>query len=195
MPLPTSLFSRLPAKDGLTAVSNVVKRQTAPIKTQDLYKQALKESVEGSSESNGIRSMRYVLVVQYNNLSNQNSYSYMKRVLLPTLVDQRVVKQIHVKPTLIGNEKVQQLAKLSKSQRQSQSVKVALHGYFGWVPSEPQPIPEPTIPKEPLGAAVGVGEDWSHLNKRRQHSRVKKVQRDVEWVKELDAARQSATKE
>ena len=139
--------------------------------------------------------MRYVLVFKHNNPTHSRLSSYMKLVLLPTLVDQQVVKQIHVKPTLIGNEKVQQLAKLSKSQRQSQSVKVALHGYFGWVSSEPQPESQPTPPKEPFGAAVGVGEDWSHLNKRRQNSRVKQVQRDVEWVKELDAARQSATKE
>ncbi|KAI0088440.1 hypothetical protein BDY19DRAFT_1072238 [Irpex rosettiformis] len=175
MPLPSALKSRIPAQDALKAVRAVIERQTQPIKTQELYKQALKESVGSEVEGNGIQSM-----------------SYMKRVLLPALVGQQVVGKIHVKPTLIGTEKAQQLAKLSKSQRQTTAVKTALHGYFGWVATKPKTPHTPKTPEEPFGTAVGVGEDWGHLNKRRQRSRGEKVQRDVEWLKEIETARQEA---
>lgn len=117
----------------------------------------------------------------------------MKHVLLPTLAGQQVVQQIHVKPTIAADEKAHTMAKMSKSQRQSNSVKTALHGYFGWVVREPQPAPKPKPRREPFGTVVGVGEDWGHLNRRRQRSRVEKVQRDVEWLRELEAVRRNTT--
>lgn len=40
-----------------------------------------------------------------------------------------------------------------------------------------------------FGAEVGVGEDWSHLNKRRQRAREGKVARDVTWLKDLQKIR------
>lgn len=43
------------------------------------------------------------------------------------------------------------------------------------------PKPPPSSPKPRFGADVGVGEDWGHLNRRRQSSRVEKVRRDI-WV-------------
>ncbi|KAH9941278.1 uncharacterized protein BXZ73DRAFT_42261 [Epithele typhae] len=48
------------------------------------------------------------------------------------------------------------------------------------------------VEKAPYGAEVGVGEDFSHLNKRRQRSRVRHVTRDVSWMKELDEVRRIA---
>lgn len=44
---------------------------------------------------------------------------------------------------------------------------------------------------EVFGAKVGVGEDWSHLNKRRGRARGEKVARDVKWVEKLQMARAS----
>lgn len=41
-----------------------------------------------------------------------------------------------------------------------------------------KPIQPPRKLKPVLGAEVGVGEDWSHLSKRRQRSRVGKLRRE-----------------
>lgn len=49
----------------------------------------------------------------------------------------------------------------------------------------PPPPPEPKKEKVVFGAEVGVGEDWSHLNKRRQRAREEKVASDVDWLKDL----------
>ena len=46
--------------------------------------------------------------------------------------------------------------------------------------------------EEVLGAEVGVGEDWSHLNKRRRRVREEKVARDFQWVEKLQSARARA---
>lgn len=57
----------------------------------------------------------------------------------------------------------------------------------------------PTVPKPKeevvFGADVGIGADWSHLNKRRQRSRVLSVVRDVRWLRKLEKARQDVRQE
>lgn len=58
MPLPPTLASRLPTKEALQAVRNVIQSQAKPVKTQDLYKQVLKEPNGGSA----VRSMRCVFM-------------------------------------------------------------------------------------------------------------------------------------
>jgi hypothetical protein len=49
---------------------------------------------------------------------------------------------------------------------------------------------EPTV----FGEEVGVGEDWSHLNKRRQRARDEKIARDVAWLREVESVRAEASK-
>lgn len=57
----------------------------------------------------------------------------------------------------------------------------------------------PTVPKPKeevvFGADVGIGADWSHLNKRRQRSRVLSVVRDVRWLRKLEKAQQEVRQE
>ncbi|KAI0700178.1 hypothetical protein BC835DRAFT_1412197 [Cytidiella melzeri] len=177
--LPPGLSTRLPTKHALRLVKKVIERQPSPVKTQDLYKQVLKESsvqtASGETLDHGVWSMRY-----------------LKSVLLRTLANQKVVEQIHVKPTIKADEKVQTLSKMSKAQRQSTTVKTALHGYFAWQVRKAHPTPKLKLLPKPFGTVVGVGEDWGHLNKRRQRRRDEKVQKDVEWLKEVEAARREA---
>ena len=45
--------------------------------------------------------------------------------------------------------------------------------------------------EEVFGAEVGVGGDWSHLNKRRRRVREEKVMRDVRWIRKVQKARNS----
>jgi hypothetical protein len=40
-----------------------------------------------------------------------------------------------------------------------------------------------------FGAEVGVGKDWSHLNRRRRRVREEKVARDVKWMRKVQSAR------
>lgn len=42
--------------------------------------------------------------------------------------------------------------------------------------------------KQVFGAEVGVGKDWSHLNKRRQRVRKEKVLKDVKWFERVQRA-------
>jgi hypothetical protein len=42
-------------------------------------------------------------------------------------------------------------------------------------------------------AAVGVGEDWSHLNKRRQRARKMKVERDLQRMLEVNKIQRKAS--
>ncbi|TFK41688.1 hypothetical protein BDQ12DRAFT_678344, partial [Crucibulum laeve] len=55
-----------------------------------------------------------------------------------------------------------------------------------WKAVDKSTLPKPRIPQPPkkiFGSEVGVGEDWSHLNKRRRRARYGKVRRDVEALK------------
>lgn len=57
-----------------------------------------------------------------------------------------------------------------------------------WKPcTPPPPQPRKEEARKPFGAAVGVGEDWSHLNRRRQGSREGKIQRDLATMRQLQA--------
>lgn len=61
-----------------------------------------------------------------------------------------------------------------------------------WKTVDKSKIHKPPIPKPPrqvFGTEVGVGEDWSHLSKRRQRTRVGKVRRDVATMRLVVARR------
>ncbi len=45
--------------------------------------------------------------------------------------------------------------------------------------------------KVAFGVEVGVGADWSHLNRRRRRARGEKVARDVSWMRKVQSARAS----
>ncbi|KAG1801090.1 uncharacterized protein BJ212DRAFT_1286907, partial [Suillus subaureus] len=44
-------------------------------------------------------------------------------------------------------------------------------------------------------ADIGVGEDWSYLNERRQRVRKEEVERDLKWMWTLEAAKREAARE
>lgn len=202
-------WTRVPTSKALCLVRGVIARQDNPIKVQDLYKEALKEPCKPPGESivlkldgttahpindHTVRSMRYASRALPYEATKRDHFRYMKRVLLPNLVQRKEVEQIHVKPTITAEDKAQKLKALSRAQRQTKAVKDATHGYFAWRLAQPPNPPKPKPEVEVFGAAVGVGEDWSHLNKRRQNARGKKVGRDVDWLKELRAVRSPAAK-
>jgi hypothetical protein len=67
-----------------------------------------------------------------------------------------------------------------------------------WQSVDKSKIPKPPVPKLPrqiFGTEVGVGEDWSHLSKRRQRTRVGKIRRDVATMRLLVAKRKEEGKQ
>jgi len=114
------------------------------------------------------------------------SLSFLKSSILPILEGQKEIKRykerripfiststVSVSPTGKQNN--------GKGQQQSSAAQPASPvTVWVWKPLlyKPKPIKAPRKAKPVLGAEVGVGEDWSHLNKRRQRARVGKLRRE-----------------
>ena len=97
-----------------------------------------------------------------------------------------------MKVTLTPEEVEQRLARMTKAQRKLAAGHLKTETkVFAWRVKPPQSAPKQKPEPEVFGTAVGVGEDWSHLNKRRQRAREESIRRDVKWLRELDAVKQT----
>ncbi|KAI0353388.1 hypothetical protein OH77DRAFT_1591391 [Trametes cingulata] len=148
-------------------------RERQPVTIQELYNVVLQRQPQSSEDTDAhIPSMRY-----------------LKKVVLPDLAHIGKVEKVHTKQTL----NPEQLDALKKNMgTMSRKVATLSQNAALWVwqlkeAKPPAPAPKPT---KPFGAEVGVGADFSHLNKRRQRAREEKIERDVEWLKELKRARE-----
>ena len=101
------------------------------------------------------------------------------------------IEKFHTARTLSDEEIQHRLATMSKSARKAKgdSLPTKTDVWLWRARERPPPPPEPKKAKPVFGAEVGVGEDWSHLNKRRQRAREGKVARDVTWLKDLQKIR------
>lgn len=117
---------------------------------------------------------------------------YLKTVVLPHMRDNiQEVEKFHDVRTLSDEEIKHRLATMSKSARKAKGTSWPTTGdvWLWRLRERPPPPPEPKKAKTVFGTEVGVGEDWSHLNKRRQRAREEKVARDVTWLKDLGKIR------
>ena len=112
------------------------------------------------------------------------------------LVRTRDIKKVHIKRVLSPAELEQRKATMSKAHAKKISVAALSHPVSTWVWQLVDKSREPSLKdtkededEEVFGAEVGVGEDWSHLNKRRRRARDEKVARDVKWLEKLQSAR------
>ncbi|KAH7919311.1 hypothetical protein BV22DRAFT_1133921 [Leucogyrophana mollusca] len=146
------------------------------------------------------------------------SINYLKNVVLPHLVSTKEVEKFCTKRTLSQAEIEQRLQTMSKSARKQQAdlLSAPVNTWLWRLKPQVQKeqtssaasssealtsapvetkisVPSLGIPRL-TSAAVGVGEDWSHLNKRRQRARKGKVQRDLKWMWTLQNARREAAK-
>lgn len=115
-------------------------------------------------------------------------YRYLKTVVLPHMCKKiQEVEKFHTIRSLSGEEIQHRLATMSRSARKAKgdSLPATTSVWLWKLRTPPPPPPEQKKEKPVFGAEVGVGEDWSHLNKRRQHAREEKVARDVTWLKDL----------
>jgi len=115
---------------------------------------------------------------------------------LEDLVRTRDIKKIHIKRVLSPAEIEQRMATMSKAQAKKTSAAALSHPVSTWMWELMDKSKESSVEDtkkdrdEVFGTEVGVGEDWSHLNKRRQRAREEKVMRDVKWMKKLQSARE-----
>lgn len=121
-------------------------------------------------------------------------YSYLKHVVLPELARQDRVKKIHSVRKLTQEEIDHRLSLLSKAAREKSQIATTTDVWM-WVNNTPRPKPAPQPEPEPFGKAVGVGEDWGHLNRRRRRAREEKVANDVKWLHALERARAKGLQE
>lgn len=114
----------------------------------------------------------------------------MRRQVLPDLMRTKDVRRVYVAKEL-SSEELEQRKKHGGRKSNSPG---STHGVWRF---EPRNRPTVSKPKDEVvfGADVGIGADWSHLNKRRQRSRVLSVVRDVRWLRKLEAARQEVRQE
>ncbi|EGO03398.1 hypothetical protein SERLA73DRAFT_149716 [Serpula lacrymans var. lacrymans S7.3] len=115
-----------------------------------------------------------------------------------------VVEKVCTKRTLSQAEVEQRLQTMTKSARRQQGdlLSTAVNTWLWQAKVKQKPKPSASgkhqkslLKPEPprfTSAAVGHGEDWSHLNKRRQRARKLKVQRDLNWMWKLQNTRRDA---
>jgi hypothetical protein len=105
------------------------------------------------------------------------------------------IEKSHTVRTLSNEELQHRLATMSKSARKAKgsSLPTTANVWLWKMKAPPPPPPEAKKEKPVFGTEVGVGEDWSHLNKRRQRAREGKVARDVTWLKDLINIREEQT--
>lgn len=172
-------------------VLNIV-RSNSPLSSKDIFKLAIQTAQPASADTqlkldlskfrghpppqptSPVRSIRYNLTVSCLHCLTCIS-RYLKKVVLPALATEKEVEKFHtkiVKQTQTTNVWLWRV----KEHRQSR---------LAAVDASSEPPLTGTASLSP--AAVGVGEDWSHLNKRRQRARERKVARDLARLSTLQA--------
>ncbi|KAH8083304.1 hypothetical protein BXZ70DRAFT_910651 [Cristinia sonorae] len=177
-------------------VSSVIASQSTPITTQQLYKLVVQEEYKAAGRTPPHIGHAQNTSTKPPHPSNIiRSMSYMKNVVLQDLLERKEVQKVHTIRTLSKEEIEMRLKSMTKAARRNAEVATTADTWL-WKPRTPPAKVEPKPPKPRFGIEVGVEEDWSHLNKRRQRAREASVARDVAWVRQLESARkegQSAT--
>jgi len=123
------------------------------------------------------------------------SLSFLKRTILEDLVRTQDVKKVHIKRVLTSAEVEHRMSTMTKAQLKKTSVESLSQPVSTWMwqPVDKSAnrvrVTEDEDAKVVFGAEVGVGVDWSHLNRRRRRVREEKVARDVKWMRKVESAR------
>ena len=103
------------------------------------------------------------------------------------------VRRVYMQRELTPEE-LQARKRTLKQGARKQSEFTAAHGVWRYECRNRPALPKPKEERV-FGQEVGVGADWSHLNRRRQRSRILSVVRDVRWLRKLEKAREEAVLE
>jgi len=183
-------------------VLGVIKSHNEPISTRDIFKLAVKVPAPPGANAEPLTPWAKYLknskpAPPYPD-HPVRSLSYLKRTVLENLVRTRDIKKVHIKRVLSPAEIEQRKATMYKSHAKKSSVAAVSHPVSTWMWQLVDKSKESSLEgtkkdedEEVFGAEVGVGEDWSHLNKRRRRAREEKVARDVKWMEKVQRARLS----
>jgi len=188
--------------------------RTSGLTTAEMFKLALKEPPPGNFEKYEIPSeteihftnsgQRKILPPNPPNPEHPvRSIRFLKTQVLPVLEGLKEVrmatgKRFTVIPAKVeANAKAKQAAKgKGKSNAAAATTSAAppttiSHNVMLWMPTQKPRVPKTKSHSPPIvlsGAAVGAGEDWGHLNKRRNRARNGKVKREIQLIKEVKKA-------
>lgn len=119
------------------------------------------------------------------------SVSFLKKSVLPILEGNKELEVVRTTRIPFNPASVQR-ASVKRKNKQQETSKAAFAAapapvtVWVWKTVDKSKIPPPPVTKplsKVFGTEVGVGEDWSHLSKRRQRARIGKVRRDVRTMK------------
>jgi len=191
-----------PERAAIRLVRSILTDTSSPLTTKEIYEEAVRREtgqeyphpptvIAGVSAQQPVKKRGVVRKPPPTPPHPENavrSMRYLKTVVLPHMRDKvQEVEKFHTNRTLSGEEIQHRLATMSKSARKAKgdSLPTTSSVWLWKLRARPPPPPEPKKEKLVFGAEVGVGEDWSHLNKRRRRAREEKVARDVTWLKDL----------
>jgi len=188
-----------PTRASIEIVNRVLKSQPGPLSTKEIYKLALEEKPShlprniwsATSAPTGVG--RQAPPQPPNPEHPIRSVRYLKTVVLKSLLSDQKVQKIHTTRTLSDTDLKQRLISMTKTARKTKTASLSAP-VDAWLwrvrkNSSTRNGPEKIEEKEVFGADVGVGEDWSHLNKRRRRARLGKVTRAmIQLRKSLDTS-------
>jgi len=187
--------------DARKIVLGVISSHNEPISTLDVFKNAVNvpapPGVNGEPLTPWAEHLKNLKPAPPHPDHPVRSLNYLKRTVLEDLVRTGDIKKVHIKRVLSPAEIERRMSTMSKAQVKKTSVAALSQPVSSWmwqlVEKSKRSLEGAENDKDEgvFGAEVGVGEDWSHLNKRRRRARGEKVSRDVEWVRRLQTARNS----
>lgn len=127
--------------------------------------------------------------------------SFLKRSVLPILEGNKELKIVRTTRIPFNPASVSQPEQGKRKKADAHVTTAAAPApvtVWVWQPVDKSTLPKPKGPspiKKIFGEDVGVGEDWSHLNKRRRRARAEKVWRDVATMKVVSAERKAKAKQ
>ncbi|CDO75636.1 hypothetical protein BN946_scf184840.g19 [Trametes cinnabarina] len=171
-----NLVTRQATPQARQLVLSLFHEQKQPLTIQELYNLALQRQEQLQTEGSGpiLPSMRY-----------------LKKVVLPELAGADKIQKVHAKVQLSKEELEELKDRMGRWSKKSASLPQNVE-LWRWQLKTQETAPPAPKKEDVFGKEVGVGADWSHLNRRRQQAREEKVKKDVEWLKELDRARKEA---
>ncbi|TFL07366.1 hypothetical protein BDV98DRAFT_557745 [Pterulicium gracile] len=188
---------------GLVVIRKILTENTSGLTTQELYRLALKEKAPSSFRVPAPVE-RYVPPAGRQSPPEPphpqhpiHSMSFLKHHILPVLEQKgefrksritRTIEQRQAAPSQSSGKGKRKDASASSASSPSATVTTTTVDAFVWRPfAGPRRIPDKALQwpqNKPLGEELGIGEDWSHLNKRRQRARTRKLAGALEDMKE-----------
>ncbi|KZT10545.1 uncharacterized protein LAESUDRAFT_734900 [Laetiporus sulphureus 93-53] len=190
---------RTATEEARQLVLSIISSQQTPPTAHEIYKLAVQQEFAAKGEILQSPAKNAAAAKQHSTEPPYpthiiRSMQHLKRVVLRSLVNSNDIQQVHKIEALPKEERAKRLHSLSRSGKKHADHTLAPVSIWRWQILTNKPVPPKPKEKPVFGKEVGVGQDWSHLNKRRQRSRIGSVRRDVRWLWELENAKTQSKK-